>query len=142
MFLRQTYLGTDISVVPAFPLHLRLQIGQLRDGHVDVAAAYVRGVSEVRRDTDHAPVYPELLPLLLRPAVPRPRRPLGHAARETLHPEFAATGHLAMSWGPGLLENVRSSSNHRGRITSNGKSSVRRFRIGNLEAAVEEAERR
>lgn len=58
--------STEIMIEATFSLHLRLQIGQLRDRHVDVAAADVRRVPEICGHADHAPVYPEPL---VRPAV-------------------------------------------------------------------------
>lgn len=91
----ETYLGAKVSVVTTLPLHLRLEVGQLGDRHVDVAAADVRHVSEIRGDADHAPIYPE--PLMRPGVVPStgvPRRPWRQTAREALHPEFAVTGHV------------------------------------------------
>lgn len=79
------------------PLHLRLEIGQLRDRHVDVTAADVRRMPEVRGHADHTPVYPEPLvrPAVVTPIVPRRSR--GQTARETLHPEFTVASHLTVS---------------------------------------------
>jgi len=74
---------------------LRLEVGQLSDRHVDVAAADVCCVSEIRGHTDHASVYPEPLmrPTTVPPVVPR--WPWSQAARETLHPELVVAGHLS-----------------------------------------------
>lgn len=91
----ETYLGAEIAVVATLPLHLRLEIGQLGDRHVDIAAADVRRVPEVCGHADHAPVYPE--PLMRSAVVPSasvPRCPWRQAARETLHPELAVAGHV------------------------------------------------
>lgn len=91
---RRTYLGAKITVVTALSLHLRLEIGQVGDRHVDVAAADVRRVPEVCGHADHAPVYPE--PLMRPTVVPStgvPRCPWRQAAREALHPELAVAGH-------------------------------------------------
>lgn len=91
-------LGTD--VISTLPLHLRLEIRQLRDRHVDVAAADVRGMPEVCRYSDHAPVYsqPTVLLLLRSSAaatVSRSRGPrLSQTAREALDQQFCAAGHL------------------------------------------------
>jgi hypothetical protein len=88
------YLGTKIT---ALPLHLRLEIGQLSDRHIDVAAADVRSVPEVCGHSDHAPVYP--VPLMrpaavVAPPASVPRRSRRQAAREALNPELAVAGHL------------------------------------------------
>lgn len=96
------YLGAEIAVVATFPLHLRLEIGQLGNRHVNVAAADVRRVPEVCGHADHAPVYPE--PLMRPAVVPSagvPRRLWCQAARETLHPKLAIAGHVY-----GILVNV------------------------------------
>ena len=93
--LHSAGFSAEVAVVAALSLHLRLEIGQLGDRHVDVAAADVRRVSEVCGHADHAPIYPEPL---MRPAiVPSagvPRRPWSQAAREALHPELAVAGHV------------------------------------------------
>lgn len=94
----RAYLGAKVDVESALPLHLRLQVGQLRDRHVDVAAADVRRVPEVRGHADHAAVYPEPLvrPTAVSPVVPR--RPWRQAARKTLYPELVVAGHLSLSF--------------------------------------------
>jgi len=94
---RRTYLGTEIT---ALSLHLCLEIGQLSDRHIDVAAADVRSVPKVCGHADHAPVYP--LVSLVRsaaavvPSTSVPRRPRCQAAREALNPELAVAGHLTV----------------------------------------------
>lgn len=96
MKLSSACLGSEIAVettVETLPLHLRLEVGQLGDRHVDVAAADVRRVPEVRGHADHAPIYPE--PLMRSAAAPSvaPSRLWCQAARETLHPELVVAGH-------------------------------------------------
>jgi len=93
------YLGTKIT---ALSLHLRLEIGQLSDRHIDVAAADVRSVPEVCGHSDHTPVYPLPLPLMrpaavVAPPASVPRRPRRQAAREALNPELTVAGHLTCS---------------------------------------------
>lgn len=105
--------SSEVNIVEAaLPLHLGLKVGQLGDRHVDVAAADVRRMSEVRGDADHAPVYPEPL---MRPAVVLspggiPGRPRCQAAGEALHPELAVAGHVAVSFlSSTMMSSYRSS---------------------------------
>lgn len=93
--LFSTCLGAEIGIKTTLPLHLCLEVGQLGNRHVDVAAADVRCVSEIRGHADHAPVYPEPLmrPATVPPVVPR--WPWRQAARETLHPELVVASHLS-----------------------------------------------
>jgi len=102
------YLGTKVAVKSILPLHLRLEVSQLCDRHVDVAAADVRRVPEVGGHPNHAPVYPEPLmwPAAVSSAVPR--RPWCQAARETLHPELIVAGHLFLTYPRRIFGTVMS----------------------------------
>lgn len=84
--MRDTHLDAEGSLVSALSLHLILDGSEVGAGHVEISAADVAGVLEVRRSPDHAPVYPQPL---LWPALSfaaRPRALLRQATREPLHP--------------------------------------------------------
>lgn len=63
-------------------------------GHVQIAAADVAGVLEVRGGADHAPVYPEALRPLALFVTRRARALLRQATREPLHPHLATARHF------------------------------------------------